>query len=87
MILIWRIVNVATISKDYFGMLLSIGIATCFCFKIFVNIGMNIGIMPVTGIPLPFVSYGGSAMVPYFAAIGILQSIYLRHKKISFEGK
>lgn len=87
MILIWRIVNVATISKDYFGMLLSIGIATMFLFQIFVNIGMNIGIMPVTGIPLPFVSYGGSAMVPNFAAIGILQSIYLRHKKISFEGK
>ncbi len=83
-ILIFRIVNVAKISKDYFGMLLAVGIGVMFLFQIFVNIGMNIGIMPVTGITLPLVSYGGSSMILNLASIGILQSIYLRHKKITF---
>lgn len=83
-ILIFRVFNVAKISKDYFGMLAAIGIGIMFLFQIFVNIGMNLGIMPVTGISLPFVSYGGSSMILNLASIGILQSIYLRHKKITF---
>lgn len=83
-VLIFRIFNVAIIAKDYFGMLLAIGIAIMFFVQAFINIGMNIGIMPVTGIPLPLVSYGGSSMLLNLSAIGILQSIYLRHKKISF---
>lgn len=84
MLLVWRATNVAQISKDSFGMLVAIGIGVMFLFQVFVNIGMNLGIMPVTGIPLPFVSYGGSSLLISFISIGILQSIYLRHKKISF---
>lgn len=83
-ILIIRVVNVAQVAKDDFGMYIAIGIGTMFLFQSLVNIGMNIGIMPVTGIPLPFVSYGGSAMLLNMASLGILQSIYLRHRKISF---
>ena len=82
--LILRVINVAQTAKDDFGMYLGIGFGVMLLFQILVNIGMNIGIMPVTGIPLPFVSYGGSAMLSNMAAIGILQSIYARHKKINF---
>jgi len=78
--LIIRIVTIAKIARDDFGMYLATGIGTIFLFQSLVNIGMNMGIMPVTGIPLPFVSYGGSAMLSNFAAIGILQSIYMKHK-------
>lgn len=83
-LLMIRVVNVAKVAKDDFGMYLAIGIGTMFLFQILVNIGMNLGIMPVTGIPLPFVSYGGSAMFLNMVCIGVLQSIYLRHRKITF---
>lgn len=82
--LILRIIIIARLSKDDFGMYLAGGIAAIFFFQMLVNIGMNMGIMPVTGIPLPFVSYGGSAMLVDFAAIGVLQSIYIHRKKITF---
>lgn len=82
--LVIRIIIIARISKDDFGMYLAGGVAAIFFFQMLVNIGMNMGIMPVTGIPLPFVSYGGSAMLVNFACIGILQSIYIRRKKITF---
>ncbi|TSC97059.1 MAG: Uncharacterized protein CEN88_199 [Candidatus Berkelbacteria bacterium Licking1014_2] len=84
LILIWRIINAANVSQDGFGRLLAIGAASYLTFQMVVNIGMNIGIMPVTGIPLPFVSHGGSSMLISFIAIGLCQSIYIRHKKISF---
>lgn len=82
--LVCRVINVAKVAKDSFGMYLAGSLGAVFLFQIIVNIGMNMGIMPVTGIPLPFVSYGGSSMLTNMAAIGILQSIYLRHKKITF---
>jgi len=75
-----RILAITRLARDDFGMYLSVGIGTIFLFQALVNIGMNMGIMPVTGIPLPFVSYGGSAQISNFLAIGILQSIYMRHK-------
>lgn len=82
--LILRIVNIAYISKDSFGMFFAFGVAVMFLFQVFINIGMNMGIMPITGIPLPFLSHGGSSMLLNMICIGILQSIYLRHKKITF---
>ena len=84
MILITRVVNVAKISKDNFGMMLAVGFAGILLFQMVVNIAMNLGIAPVTGIPLPFVSHGGTSLILNFCMIGILQSIYLRHKKITF---
>ena len=61
--LVWRILHTATISRDRFDVLLAVGVATIFLFHVFVNVGMTMGIMPVTGIPLPFISYGRSSLV------------------------
>lgn len=82
--LIFRVIKIAKEAKDSFGEFLALGIGAMFLFQSFVNIGMNLGIMPVTGIPLPFVSYGGSAMLINMICIGLLQSVYLRHRKINF---
>lgn len=84
LLLVIRVINVAKNAKDLFGYYLALSCAMILLFQIFINIGMNLGIMPVTGIPLPFVSHGGSSTITNFAAIGILQSIYIRHRKITF---
>ncbi len=77
-VLIWRALRIATLARDLFGSVMAGGIAVVLVFQVFVNIGMTIGIMPVTGIPLPFVSYGGSAMITNLMLIGLLESIHLR---------
>ena len=76
--LLWRALRIASMSRDMFGTLLAVGIATMWAFQIFVNIGMTMGIMPITGLPLPFVSYGGSAMITNFLAAGILLNVHMR---------
>jgi len=81
----FRAIKISALARDNFGRFLSIGIVVMFVFQAFVNIGMNLGIMPVTGIPLPFVSSGGSSLLTSFISLGILGSIYLRHRKLSFE--
>lgn len=82
--LLLRIARVSFMAGDTFGRLLASGILAMIMFQIFVNIGMNIGLMPVTGIPLPLISYGGSSLITTLASFGILQSILLRHKKLVF---
>lgn len=77
-VFIWRILRVATISRDRFGVLIAVGIATIFLFHVFVNVGMAMGIMPVTGLPLPFISYGRSSLVVSILSLGLLQSIAIR---------
>ncbi len=77
-VLTWRILHIATISRDRFGVLLAVGVGTIFLFHVFVNIGMTMGIMPVTGIPLPFISYGRSSLVVSTISLGLLQSIAIR---------
>lgn len=77
-VLTWRILHIATISRDRFGVLLAVGVGTIFLFHVFVNIGMTMGIMPVTGIPLPFISYGRSSLVVSIISLGLLQSIAIR---------
>jgi rod shape determining protein RodA len=81
-LLLWQGITIAQKSKDTFGTLMAIGIVAMLGFHIFVNIGMTIGIMPVVGVPLPFVSYGGSSMLTNMMAVGILGSIYLRRATI-----
>ena len=71
-------------AKDRFGVLLSVGLVAMLAFHIVVNIGMTIGIMPITGIPLPFMSYGGSALMTDYIAIGILLNIVLQKDKLVF---
>ncbi len=82
-VLVWRMLHVATISRDRFGVLIAVGIATIFLFHVFVNIGMTMGLMPVTGIPLPFISYGRSNLAVSVLSLGLLQSIVMRSKKDS----
>jgi rod shape determining protein RodA len=77
-LLIWRALRIATLSRDTFGTLLACGIVALWAFQIFVNVGMTMGIMPITGIPLPFISFGGSSLVTNFACIGILMNIHMR---------
>jgi rod shape determining protein RodA len=77
-IVIIRALRIATRADDLFGMLVASGIAIWFVFQSFVNIGMTIGIMPITGLPLPFLSYGGSAVFADMMAIGLLQSVHRR---------
>ncbi len=77
-VVIWRALSIATHSDDVFGRVAAAGIACWFGFQAFQNIGMCLGIMPVTGVPLPFVSYGGSSMFAGMLAIGLLQNIHLR---------
>ena len=78
--LVWRILHVATISRDRFGVLIAVGVATVLLFHVFVNVGMTMGIMPVTGIPLPFISYGRSSLVVSVLSLGLLQSIAMHSK-------
>jgi rod shape determining protein RodA len=78
-VVIIRALRIATRADDLFGLLVASGIAMWFAFQSFVNIGMTIGIMPITGLPLPFVSYGGSAVFADMIAIGLLQSVHRRH--------
>ncbi|GAW47835.1 MULTISPECIES: rod shape-determining protein RodA [unclassified Nocardioides] len=77
-VVIWRALTIASHTDDVFGRLAAAGIACWFGFQAFQNVGMCLGIMPVTGVPLPFVSYGGSSMFAGMLAIGLLQNIHLR---------
>jgi len=79
-IMLWRALRIAGRSPDPFGKVAAAGIVSWFAFQIFINIGMTLGIMPVTGLPLPFVSYGGSSMFADCMAIGLLQNIHMRTK-------
>ena len=77
-LLLWRAIRIAWLAKDPFGTYVAAGIASMFAIQMFVNVGMVIGIMPITGIPLPFLSYGGTSILVSFAAIGMLESIHMR---------
>jgi rod shape determining protein RodA len=74
-LLFWRALRIVTLSKNSYGTLVAGGIAVSLLFQTFVNVGMNLGIMPITGIPLPLMSYGGSSVLATFLAVGVLQSI------------
>jgi rod shape determining protein RodA len=77
-LLIWRTLRILTMSKNLYGTLIGGGILAMFMFQVFVNVGMTIGIMPITGVPLPLMSYGGSSVLVTFIAIGLLQSVYVQ---------
>ena len=77
-LLIWRTLRILTMAKNLFGTLIAGGILAMLMFQVFVNVGMTIGIMPVTGVPLPLLSYGGSSVLVTFLAIGLLQSIHIQ---------
>lgn len=82
-LLIWRALRITTLSKNLYGSVVGAGIAAMLLFQVFVNVGMNVGLMPVTGIPLPLMSYGGSSVLVTFMAIGLLQSVYVQSQLAS----
>jgi rod shape determining protein RodA len=85
-LLIWRALRTMTLSKNLYGSMIAGAIAAMLMFQVFVNIGMNLGIMPITGIPLPLMSSGGSSVIVTFLALGLLQSIYSQAQLSSKRG-
>jgi len=81
-LLIWRALRILTVAKNLYGSLIAGGIVAMLMFQVFVNVGMTLGIMPITGVPLPLLSFGGSSMLVTFLAIGLLQSIYVQARDI-----
>ncbi len=84
MVVIWRGLRIALMAKDQFGTLLAAGCVSMFVFHLIINVGMSLGIMPVTGLPLPFITAGGSTLLTSLLAIGILLNVGLRRNKIMF---
>ena len=80
-LLIWRALRILTMAKNLYGALLAGGIVVMMMFQVFVNVGMTVGVMPITGIPLPLMSYGGSSLIATMLAVGLLQSIYAQGRK------
>jgi rod shape determining protein RodA len=77
-LLIFRILRIASLAHEYTGTLLCVGVLAMLLFQVFESIGMTMGIMPITGIPLPFVSYGGSSILTSFMAVGLVESVHMR---------
>jgi rod shape determining protein RodA len=80
-LLIWRSLRILTLSKNLYGTLIAGGITAMLMFQVFVNVGMTIGIMPITGVPLPLMSYGGSSVLVTFMALGLLQAIHAQARE------
>jgi rod shape determining protein RodA len=83
-LLIWRCLRILTMSKNLYGTLIAGGIVAMLMHQIFVNVGMTLGIMPITGVTLPLMSYGGSSVLVTFMAIGLLQSIHAQARETAF---
>ncbi|MDH5507144.1 MAG: rod shape-determining protein RodA [Anaerolineae bacterium] len=81
---IWRCVRAARLARDRTGALIAFGVATWIGFQTMVNIGMNLNLMPVTGLPLPFISHGGSALLSLMLGIGLVESVVAHHKTLEF---
>ncbi|MEO8456834.1 MAG: rod shape-determining protein RodA [Chloroflexota bacterium] len=83
--LLFRGIRAATLSRDQFGRLVATGVVIMILFQVFINVAVNIQLVPVTGIPLPFISQGGSSLIMMFVALGLLEGIVLRHKRLEFQ--
>jgi rod shape determining protein RodA len=83
-IVLWRITRAAGMARDNFGYLIACGVAATLSFQVMANIAMNLSLLPTTGIPLPFISYGGSSLITFLIAEGLVQSVVMRYKKIEF---
>lgn len=84
-VLLWMGMLAVAAARDRYGVLVAAGLVAMFAFHVLVNVGMTIGIMPVTGIPLPFISYGGSSLVTCFASVGVLLNIHLQRTRMTFD--
>ena len=83
-VIVWRCIRAAQKARDVAGSMLAIGVATLIFFQGAVNIGMNLNLLPVSGLPLPFVSYGGSGLTALMLAVGLVQSVVMRQKDLDF---
>jgi rod shape determining protein RodA len=83
-LLLWRVLRIGWTSRDALGMMVACGLASMILFQLLVNVGMVLGVMPVTGIPLPFITYGGSSLISLLFGMGILESIRMRSVKPTF---
>ena len=83
-IVIWRGLRIAAIAKDTYGTLLATGATSVFFFHLVINVGMTLGFMPITGLPLPFITAGGSIMLTSMIAVAIILNVGLRRSKIMF---
>jgi rod shape determining protein RodA len=83
-VLLWRVLRAAAVAREPFGRLIASGVATMIFVQSFVNIAVNVGLLPVTGLTLPLVSYGGSSLWATLLGIGLVQSVVMRHKKLEF---
>jgi rod shape determining protein RodA len=82
-LLIWRALRILTMSKNLYGTLIVGGILAMLMFQVFINVGMTVGLGPITGVPLPLMSYGGSSVLVTFIAIGLLQSVHVQARLTS----
>jgi len=83
-LLLFRVLRVAQVAQDSYGRLIACGVVTMLFFQSMVNLGMNVNIVPVTGLPLPLVSYGGSSIVSTLIALGLVESVAIRHRELGF---
>jgi rod shape determining protein RodA len=86
-VLFWRLLRLVRLATSFYGSLIAGGVLAMLAFQAIVNVGMNLGLMPVTGITLPLISYGGSSVLGTFLALGVLQSIHARSKAESFQSR
>ncbi len=82
-LLIWRCLRILTMAKNLYGSLIAGGVTAMLMFQIFVNVGMTIGIMPITGVTLPLMSYGGSSVIVTLMALGLMQSIHAQAREMA----
>lgn len=82
-LLIWRALRILTISKNLYGSLIAAGVVSMLMFQVFVNVGMTLGLMPITGLTLPLLSFGGSSVLSTFLAVGLLQSVFVQAQRTS----
>ncbi len=87
LVLLWRGIRIAAASKTLHGTLIASGVVAILLFQVFVNVGMTLGIMPITGIPLPFVSFGSSSLVVFLTAVGLLQSVHVHSRTALYGGR
>jgi len=84
MFVVYRCLRAARLSRDTYGALICYGVAVLLAFQGFVNIGVNLKLLPATGLPLPFISYGGSSLLSLLLGIGLVESVIIRHKSLEF---
>lgn len=85
LVVLWRLFTIADQARDHFGRLIVVGVIALILFQSVVSIGMNLGLLPVTGITLPFISYGGSSLITLMIGIGLAESVAMRNRKIEFD--